>query len=67
MSAVDPAVISAVIAVAGMIGSFFSAYLGVRLAVVRLEERQAAMKDDLTDHEERLRELERGPMDYARR
>jgi hypothetical protein len=63
----DPIAVSVVISLAGIVGSFFSAYLGVRLAVTRLEERQASMKEDVSDHELRIRELERGPMDYARR
>lgn len=68
MSALDPNWISVAIAGAGVVGSFLSAYWGVKVALVRMEERQAQLKEKVIDHEDRIRDLERDvrPMDYAR-
>lgn len=41
-------------------------YAALRAWMARREEREQAIKEDVTDHELRLRVLERGqPLDYA--
>lgn len=52
-----------------MIGGGFSAFLGVKVALARFEERQNRMQKDLEDHEYRLRDIERAerqPLDFIR-
>jgi hypothetical protein len=55
---------------ATVVGSGFSAFLGTKVALARIEERQKILKEDVDDHEARLRNLERGPhrqpVDFAR-
>lgn len=50
---------------AGVMGAIgFSA---LKAWMARREEREAAIKEDVADHESRIRYLERQPMDYVPR
>lgn len=62
----DPPWLSVIVS---MIGGGFSAFLGVKVALARFEERQNRMQKDLEDHEYRLRDIERAerqPLDFIR-
>jgi prefoldin subunit 5 len=49
-----------------IVGSGVSAFVGTKVALARIEERQKVLKEDVDDHEYRIRDLERDarPLDY---
>ena len=66
----DPAWLTIILSVVGsIIGAAFMAAVGfaaLKSWMARREEREQELRKDVDDHESRLRDLERGPMDYAR-
>lgn len=70
----DPAWLTIILSVLGSVigGAFVAAagFVALRVWMARREEREEVLREDVKDHEQRLRELERydhAPLDYSPR
>lgn len=62
----DPAWVAIIVGIVSSLITGAIWYAALKAWMARREEREAAVREDVKDHETRLRVLERGPLDYVR-